>query len=102
MIMCGWNPAHQSGSTNAYQGVPPYQIHQPVDMCRRLPNLTKICARGANTIGAFGLVTSVFTIAYHSPDLGALLPRATFTKHHRLAITIGIICYENYMCGERM
>jgi len=66
---------------------------------------TRICARGANAIGDFGLVGQAVTIAYHDrvcagrrflvgldlitnpyqpPDLGAGLPRVTFTNlYHR-------------------
>ena len=52
-----------------------------------LPNLglpfpTKILARGANTIGAFGLVTRRLTILYHARDLGLDLPYKTFTNHY--------------------
>ena len=73
-------------------------------MCRPLPNSTKICARGAKTIGGFGLVRPVFTIAYqfwqcgrvmdtvgmvlitiayHMPDLGQGRPLDTFTNPYR-------------------
>ena len=57
-------------------------------MCGRLPNLTKICARGAKPIGGFGLVTPAITIAYQSADLGRSRPGIAFTKHHRLAMRI--------------
>ena len=70
-----------------------------------LPSLTGSCARGANTIGDFGLVGRGITIPfhglacagrrflvgldpvtnrYHVSDLGLTLPRATFTNlYHR-------------------
>jgi len=38
-------------------------------MRNALPNLTGICARGAKTIGAFGLVMGHITIAYQPADL---------------------------------
>ena len=42
--------------TNRYHAGRPYQKHQAFDMCRPLPNPTKICARGAKPIGRLGLV----------------------------------------------
>ena len=72
-------------------------------MCRPLPNITGSCARGANLLGAFGLVhmwlTNCYhdrvcagrrflvglvavTIAYQSRDLGQGLPRVAFTNHY--------------------
>ena len=42
-----------------------------------------ILARGANTIGAFGLVTGGITILYHETILGLTLPLASFTNHYR-------------------
>ena len=36
-------------------------------MRRRLPNITGILARGAELIGAFGLVRVTITILYHAP-----------------------------------
>ena len=47
-----------------------------------LPTLTVSYARGANTIGAFGLVTRRLTILYHARDLGLNLPYKTFTNHY--------------------
>ena len=47
-----------------------------------LPRLTKIFARGAKTVGAFGLVARWLTILYHDSILALLLPCATFTKHY--------------------
>jgi hypothetical protein len=76
-----------------------------------LPLLTRICARGANRIGAFGLVGRAITIAYHglacaggrrlvgldpvtnryqSPDLALLPPRETFTNHYHRDGGLGI------------
>ena len=70
-------------------------------MCRPLPNITGSCARGADSIGAFGLVRlgltncyhdlacagrrflvglDLITNPYHARDLGLILPRVTFTK----------------------
>jgi hypothetical protein len=70
-------------------------------MCRPLPNITGSCARGAKLDGGFGLVWPGVTNCYHDlacagrpflvglvavtnpyqpPDLGAHLPRVTFTK----------------------
>ena len=72
-------------------------------MCRPLPNITGSCARGADPIGAFGLVrrrvTNCYhdlvcagrrflvgldpvTIAYHAGILGWPLPLETFTNHY--------------------
>jgi hypothetical protein len=36
------------------------------------------------------LVTVPFTIAYHPPDLGALLPCCTFTKHYHRGLGLHI------------
>jgi len=47
-----------------------------------LPNVTKICARGANTIGVFGLVTRRLTILYHVSILGLSRPGIAFTNHY--------------------
>ena len=59
-------------------------MHHVTGRFRRLPNVTKILARGANAIGGFGLVTLPFTIAYHSADLSRNLPRIAFTNlYHR-------------------
>jgi len=52
-------------------------------MRNALPNSTGICARGAETIGAFGLVTRGITIAYHSRDLSRSRPTIAFTNHYR-------------------
>jgi hypothetical protein len=49
-----------------------------------LPIPTVFLASSARRIGAFGLVTPPFTIAYQSPNLGLGLPRETFTNlYHR-------------------
>ena len=60
-----------------------------------------LCSRCESPCG-FGLVVPRFTNAYQSTDLAWTLPRVAFTKHRRLVIAIGIICYENYVCGELM
>ena len=52
----GRYPASQSGFTIPYQGAAPYQIHHVFDMCRPLPNITGIYARGAKPSGRLGLV----------------------------------------------
>ena len=39
---------------------------------------TRTCTR----LGSFGLVASVFTTAYHRPDLGRTRPRVAFTNHY--------------------
>ena len=37
------------------------------------------------------------TNAYQASDLAPILPRATFTKHHRLVTATGIIrCYNEW------
>ena len=47
-----------------------------------LPIVTGIYARGANTIGGFGLVGGWLTIAYHVSDLGLNRPQEAFTNHY--------------------
>ena len=42
--------------TIAYHEAAPYQMHHVAGRFRRLPNVTKIYARGAKPIGDFGLV----------------------------------------------
>jgi len=42
--------------TKLYQEEAPYQIHRPIRVRRRLPNITGSCARGAKPIGVFGMV----------------------------------------------
>ena len=42
--------------TIAYQHPRPNQMHHVEGRFRRLPNVTKICARGAKPLGDFGLV----------------------------------------------
>ena len=42
--------------TNHYQQRAPYQNHHATGRFRRLPNVTKICARGAKPVGRLGLV----------------------------------------------
>ena len=70
--------------TNDYQQRAPYQIHHATGRFRRLPNVTKILARGAKPIGRLGLVTPPITTAYHSRDLGRNLPCDSFTNlYHR-------------------
>ena len=70
--------------TKHYQRRAPYQNHHATGRFRRLPNVTKILARGANAIGGFGLVTPPITTAYHSADLGRNLPCDSFTNlYHR-------------------
>ena len=59
-------------------------------MCGPLPNLTGSCAHGANTIGGFGMVWPVFTIAYHVADLALNLPYKTFTNHYHRGLGRGI------------
>ena len=83
MIMSGRGSASQSGSTIPYHEAAPYQIHQPVDMCRRLPNLTRILASPAKMLGGFGLVWVAITIAYQSADLSLGRSRDTFTNDYR-------------------
>ena len=72
-------------------------------MCFPLPNITGICARGADPIGAFGLVQWALTNRYHGlacagrrflvgldpvtnryhvSILGLTLPWETFTNHY--------------------
>jgi len=85
-------------------------------MCRPLPNITGSCARGADPIGAFGLVWRALTNPYHglacaggrrlvgldpvtnryhSPDLGRTLPRETFTNHYHRDGGLDIMyCYN--------
>ena len=54
-------------------------------MTNALPISTRIGARGAKTIGGFGLVRPVFTIAYQSFDLSLTRPGIAFTNHyHRI------------------
>jgi len=52
-------------------------------MWNTLPNLTGILARGANTIGGFGLVSRWLTITYQSADLSLSRPGIAFTNHYR-------------------
>ena len=52
-------------------------------MWNTLPDLTKICARGANTIGGFGLVTPAITRAYHCADLAGPPLCCAITNHYR-------------------
>ena len=81
--------------TNDYQEAAPYQNHHATGRFRRLPNVTKICARGADRIGGFGLVTPAITILYHGAILAGNLPQGAFTKHHRLTTRTGTIrCYD--------
>ena len=81
--------------TKLYQEEAPYQIHHATGRFRRLPNITGSCARGANAIGALGLVVGPLTNTYHTPDLAGNLPQDAFTKHHRLATRTGTIrCYD--------
>ena len=75
--------ADRCGFTNTYRGGPPYQIDQPFDRCRRLPNLTRFLASPAKTLGVSGLVAWPITIAYHVSDLALDLPSKTFTNHYR-------------------
>ncbi len=50
-----------------------------------LPFLTIIYARDAKTLGGFGMVRPVFTIAYQSFDLSLNQPQEAFTNHyHRI------------------
>jgi len=42
--------------TKLYQEEAPYQNHHQIRVRRRLPNVTKIFARGANLLGVFGMV----------------------------------------------
>jgi hypothetical protein len=49
-------------------------------MCRPLPNITGSCARGANAIGAFGLVGGLFTNRYQVSILAWPRPCEAFTK----------------------
>ena len=111
MAVRGRHSVRRSGPTIGYQAGAPYQIHQPVDMWNTLPNLTRsvlvcarganplvilvwwwvalpfptrICARGADPIGGFGLVGPPFTNPYQVSDLGWPLPCGTFTNlYHR-------------------
>ena len=77
--------------TKLYQEAAPYQIHRPIRVRRRLPNITGSFARDANLLGGFGLVTGPITILYHGAILAGILPQGAFTKHHRLVIAIGIM-----------
>jgi hypothetical protein len=80
---------------NAYHRLPRWlTIPKSKWPCMRfpLPNLTGSCAHDAKPIGGFGLVVPLFTRAYHSRDLSRSRPGIAFTKHHRLVITIGIMC----------
>ena len=54
-------------------------------MCRLLPILTKILARGAKPFGAFGLVVGSVTNPYQHTDLAQPHPRGTFTNAYHLA-----------------
>ena len=61
-----------------------------------LPNLTRILARPARSLGAFGLVVGGITIPYHVSILGQTLPRVVFTNlYHR---TEGITHSDDTMC----
>ena len=82
MVSHGRYPASQCGFTIPYQGAAPYQIHHVFDMCRPLPNLTKIIARDAKVDGGFGLVVPLFTNTYQSADLGLNLGQNTITNHY--------------------
>ena len=48
--------ADRCGFTIAYHGAAPNLMHHVAGRFRRLPNVTKIYARGAKPIGVFGLV----------------------------------------------
>ena len=56
MVGKGLEWADHCEFTIAYQGAAPYQMHHVAGRFRRLPNVTKIYARGAKPIGVFGLV----------------------------------------------
>ena len=88
----------RSGLTNAYQHPRPNQ--NPKDLTCDFPyqTLPESMLAVRNPLVFLDWSTN----AYHLPDLALHLPCITFTKHHRLAMRIGIICYENYMCGELM
>ena len=105
MVRLGRSAASQCGFTRAYHVAGPNQ--NPSDLAcgepyQTLPRVSTSCARGAKVHGGFGLVTPPITNAYQPRDLAWTLPRVAFTKHRRLVIAIGIICYENYVCGELM
>ena len=71
--------------TKTYQAGPPNQTPQWSCMCRLLPILTKIPARGAKPFGAFGLVVGSVTNPYQHTDLAVPHPRGTFTNAYHLA-----------------
>jgi len=83
MVVRVRNRVRRSGFTNAYQnssilGTTPWWFW--FGLVRAYQSLP---TRTYRSLGAFGLVTGPFTIAYQPPDLGPTLPRAYFTKHHR-------------------
>ena len=84
------------GSTNAYQGGPPDQ--NPKDWACDFPYQTLPDPVLAERNPMVFLDWS--TNAYQSRDLARALPCKTFTNHYRRGL--GIMYYENYMCGERM
>ena len=61
-----------------------------------LPNLTRILARPARSLGAFGLVAGGITIPYQPPDLALSRPQEAFTNHYRR--TEGITHSDDTMC----
>ena len=84
MTCSGGDPRRHPGLTNPYRisrmpGTTHWLIwFGPVRHYHRLPIRTRIL------LGAFGRVRPPFTNTYHSPDLGAGLPRETFTNdYHR-------------------
>ena len=83
-------------------------------MCRPLPNITGSCARGADLLGAFGLVRLgltnryqglacagrrflvglvAVTNPYHAAILSAHLPCEAFTKHYHRGEGLGMTEY---------
>ena len=59
-------------------------------MWRRLPNLTRFLASPAKTLGGFGLVWVVITIAYHVSILGQTFELAAFTNLYHRGLDRGI------------
>ena len=62
-----------------------------------LPNLTRILARPARSLGVFGLVGGPLTILYHVSILGQTRGQNTITNHYRrgegITHTDESVCY---------
>ena len=90
MVVRVRNPRGQSGFTNPYRisrilGTTHWWFWFGVAQAyQSLPTRTRI------PLGAFGRVGPPFTNRYHSPDLGAHLPRDAFTNSYHRGLGQGI------------